>query len=461
MVKTMLKIVLLTTLLSFLGASCADDSKPREWAVGEIEFANSGKGATGLVMEQRPGNQGQTPGSSDAPDPVFKSVGTLLIGRQQVEGMCSGFAAIHKGEHVLVTNAHCLHKTQRQYGRSCKNLKFFILNEGKVDSFACEHVIDASEANEFKNGLDYALLKMEKKFAGLPALPWGKHVSNEVSVPASFPMGKNRDGRIVTNLQRPKCKHTMGGFPNYDTEDTALELTFYNCFMVPGTSGAPILNDKDEVIGINRSGGEGKRDGFNTDGKLKRLDFGQGTYAPRICGHENPGCRNTNQKLIRAQEQGESAAMRQEALRKSLIHAHGDMLTQFQNWATNGAFTDFYVFSPRLEGTAQLIGSLIGNDPHQGWVVPKVPLKVQEEIPTNAGKYKVATVPVMYVEFKFDEHLRENAVETKNAFDSATPYFESQLKVSPPRVLGGREAILSLGRSGFQVYDDFEATWAP
>lgn len=171
----------------------------------------------------------------------FGICSTEKFAEQNSVGLCSGFLI---GPKTLLTAGHCL-----KYERYCQDYHWYFgyvhsTSDNKIDSknlYYCKKILDKKQNG---NGLDYALIELDRVVENRPILPLRK--TGKISLltpllslghPMGLPMKAILGGRVLQNSQRDYFK------ANLDT------------FM--GSSGSPVINVKTGLVeGVLTSGGK-------------------------------------------------------------------------------------------------------------------------------------------------------------------------------------------------------------
>lgn len=170
-----------------------------------------------------------------------RSVAKVRYKRGNLLLSCTGFLV---SNDVLVTNHHCFH-TDQECSTAVAQFGFeedSNLDRQEGEEFACDKLLDADE------GLDLTLIRLK----GAPGLNWG--FLTWESQPAKKDLAlfviqhPGGDPKRVASDCAVKTENAVGNVPD-DATDFG-----HSCDTEDGSSGAPVLNEQNRVVGLHHLG---------------------------------------------------------------------------------------------------------------------------------------------------------------------------------------------------------------
>jgi V8-like Glu-specific endopeptidase len=178
-----------------------------------------------------------------------EGVGLLLTSKldRTIHG-CTAFLVEHD---IIMTDSHCIPEDLKSPGSSGKGrmqIKFPSTNE-TVDIDYTIFTSDISDKNKFSQ--DYAILKLDGYTSNRPLMlsRSGFKDASQVKILKVSP-GPDNTG----TLAEMNClvRQNLPLFPAFKN-DQSPQASITDCYTVEGNSGSPILNEKNEVVGLVKS----------------------------------------------------------------------------------------------------------------------------------------------------------------------------------------------------------------
>lgn len=166
-------------------------------------------------------------------------------------------------EDTVVTNGHCLPDRLKHRNADCSDqiAVRFLPQNGKTSVFSCKQVLN-SRQDQSLFGQDYAIIKIEQTpFRPIPLRTSGLKDNEQIKVAKVTPHSDHRAGG---RLEVESCKVVIGSALNLRANTSWSQSGVgMGCRTIQGNSGAPVLSQGGEVIGVLQS--------FATDEYLKEL----------------------------------------------------------------------------------------------------------------------------------------------------------------------------------------------
>ncbi len=185
--------------------------------------------------------------SSDGECP--NNVGLIEVKKSTSLGQCTGFLI---ADDIVATNKHCIPKHIQYPGASCGNnisIRFLAPNQDK-QTFKCQSIISVNEEDKVRAvGFDYAFFKI----ASTNIIPFqiSKDSVNNNSTIKTFKVTPTGGGKIGGRLETSICKSNTQNILNIGSPSKWSRVGLaLGCETTQGNSGSPIVNERNEVIGI-------------------------------------------------------------------------------------------------------------------------------------------------------------------------------------------------------------------
>jgi V8-like Glu-specific endopeptidase len=181
-------------------------------------------------------------------DRIFRlgrSVGRLDV-RYPQDAMGTCTASVITPEYIM-TNEHCI-KERREYGGRPSDISLLMGYTDETDESATERFVIDPRPIEISESLDFAILRVR----GNPAAKWGT-----MTIEARDPLPA--ESLLVVHHPAGRPMHvTRGGCRAGNPRPIANQDIFHRCDTLPGSSGSPILADRDgAMVGLHWAGGTG------------------------------------------------------------------------------------------------------------------------------------------------------------------------------------------------------------
>jgi V8-like Glu-specific endopeptidase len=141
-------------------------------------------------------------------------------------------------EDLFLTASHCVDNSILQ--------EFAVFNYQKTKdqetATGQEHVRVLEVLEQGNGGLDYAILKLE----GAPGLKYGFTPIN---------VNEIQTGHLLTIIQHPRGRPKMVDIGNCNGTRGILYMTYGNLDTEPGSSGAGVLDETGNLVGVHTNGG--------------------------------------------------------------------------------------------------------------------------------------------------------------------------------------------------------------
>lgn len=181
-----------------------------------------------------------------------ESVAMLVMSDHKKTWTCTGFLIDHQ---TIATAGHCLPADLSARGRSCQGRIYALFPEQTANTrtpFECDEILEVERGAE--GDYDYAFLKLKQTY------------------PAPFFPKINRDNRLngqktyIYKVDPSLVQPTKGVLSKTSCElrdSSLLSITFSStrssqiqyggCLTVSGNSGAPVMNNRGEIVAIHNS----------------------------------------------------------------------------------------------------------------------------------------------------------------------------------------------------------------
>ena len=181
-------------------------------------------------------------------DRIFRlgrSVGRLDV-RYPQDAMGTCTASIITPEYIM-TNEHCI-RERREYGGRPSDISLLMGYIDETDERSTERFTIDPRPIEINESLDFAILRVR----GNPAAKWGT-----MTIEARDPLPA--ESLLVVHHPAGRPMHvTRGGCRAGNPRPIANQDIFHRCDTLPGSSGSPVLADRDgAMVGLHWAGGTG------------------------------------------------------------------------------------------------------------------------------------------------------------------------------------------------------------
>jgi V8-like Glu-specific endopeptidase len=258
--KHLLACIAMLTLL----ASCSDSSSNSNGSNARLDIERRDIEKQELVDAQRVYcNHHQCP----------KNLAKVLtVTKDYHYSMCTAFLV---SNNKVMTNRHCLPSHIKYEGANCSGSMYFtFLDHFPVD---CKKVIRLSNNYGRDKVQDYAIIELSKNVWQTPVRINNKGIKNNAAL-HSWKIDHGSYGEIGY-LKKVNCKSQMGSFfqPDY-SHKSSRDAALIGCKIIPGNSGSPLFNKKDQVVGIIHST-------INREKALNNLKGTKNLVLPRYFNH--------------------------------------------------------------------------------------------------------------------------------------------------------------------------------
>ena len=231
----------------------------------------------------------ETNSSKNCPD----NIGLVISIFNDAHGRCTGFLISSKR---VVTNSHCIPDEVKKDPSLCSSkIAYSYYSNNKRYNLGCKKLIDFSnnKSSDYKAETnDYASFEIED--TKIQAFETSKDIITDNQLITSISIVKNQKKQL--KFEKKICKSILY-YDYFDEPNTSYAKYFRSsCKIKGGESGSPVLNHKNELIGINTSSY------LNVNKNLKKNDIHIQTRLntdlldndTEISLHHNVKCINTD-----------------------------------------------------------------------------------------------------------------------------------------------------------------------
>ncbi len=184
-------------------------------------------------------------------DCARQPVGLLTVATDFNIGSCTAFLV---GPDLVATNSHCIPDEIKSGGVSCRDRLWvrFYGDAGDADRYECAELLAASALVSDGAGPDYAFLRLSsapKERSPLRISRAGFSEDVDFRIVKMTP--ENSADQIASKMGEQTCRPKMRSlfFPGFDSSLREV-VTFGDCKVIHGNSGAPMISQSGEALGI-------------------------------------------------------------------------------------------------------------------------------------------------------------------------------------------------------------------